>query len=955
MKLRRPRNPSGLASASEMHDRGPDHMALIVTTIIGLGCTGAAFYLARAWETERHQVQFEMLANERHQELQRAINGSLEVLHSLASFFLGSRYVERAEFRTFVAGALARRPEIFSLQWRPRVLAAERPAFEARVRAEGFPHFEIRDATAARRVVRAPERPEYFPLLYGEPLHHNLAMLGLDQSDDPEHRSVLRDRLLRSARTAMAVAAGGMDVYERWSEARDPFEIVVFLPVYGNDPTPQSEEQRIGRLAGFVAAILRVGRLLEGTLRGYPASGLDIVALAEPPQALAEASDGRGSGSVGRAGSALPEGRQDHGLGWKRTVHIAGRTLSLLYLASDPHPGAPIAWAAAASVLLLFAVTNGFLWSSLRRTREIQGLATELSGEVTERERSERSLRESEARLQRQNAALLDLASEPFLQSQDAGETMRRIAERVASTLEAARVSLWRFTDGDSKLECVHLFEREINRHSSGQVRTAADYPAYFGALREGRVLAAHDARGDPRTRELADSYLVPFGVTSRLDAPLRLGDALVGVISHEHTGAERRWTLDEQSFAGSVADLVSLASEAWQHSRARGALERSEERYRSLVTAISQIVWTLSPSGEATAPVPSWEAFTGQHEGGGLGMAWLAAIHPEDRERIARHWLDPATQMKGLDEAEFRLRRHDGVYRLMQARAAPVREADGSIREWVGACWDITAQREAERALARSHLDLERRVAERTRELQAANERLQGLDRLKSEFLATMSHELRTPLNSIIGFTGLLQRGIAGPVNEEQHKQLSMVYASGKHLLTLINDLLDLSRIESGRMELARECLRAEEVVTEVVQVLAPMAAQKDIGISTEIARAIPEVYGDRKRVFQILLNLASNAVKFTERGEVRIACRADGAVLEMSVTDTGIGIKPENMELLFEAFRQVEGSARRRYEGTGLGLHLSRRLARLLGGDIRAESEYGKGSRFILSLPLA
>jgi PAS domain S-box-containing protein len=949
----KPRNPSDLASASGMHDRGRDHLALIVTTIIGLGCTGGSFYLARAWETERHQVQFEKLANERHQELQRAINGSLEVLYSLASFFLGSPYVERAEFRTFVAGALARRPEIFSLQWRPRVLAAERPAFEARVRAEGFPHFEVRDATAAGRVVRAPERPEYFPILYGEPLHHNLAMLGLDQSDDPEHRRVLDDRLRRSAHTAMPVAGGGLDVYERWSEVRDPFEIVVFLPVYGNDATPQSEEQRVGRLAGFVTAILRVGRLLEGTLRGYPASGLDIVVLDEPPQAPAEASDGRGSRSVGRASSALPEESQDRGLSWKRTVHIAGGTLSLLYLASDP-PGTPIAWGAAASVLLLFAVTNGFLWSSLRRTREIQGLATELSGEITERERSERSLRESEARLQRQTAALLDLASEPFLRPQDAGEMMRRTTERVACTLEAARVSLWRFTDGDSKLECVHFFEREGNRHSSGQVLTVADYPTYFGALREGRVLAAHDARRDPRTRELVDSYLVPFGVTSMLDAPLRLGDALIGVICHEHTGAERRWTLDEQSFAGSVADLVSLAYALWEHSRTRSALERSEERYRSLVTAISQIVWTLSPSGEATVPVPSWEAFTGQHDGGGLGMGWLAAIHPEDRERIARHWLDPATQMKGLDEAEFRLRRHDGVYCLMQARAAPVREADGSIREWVGACWDITEQREAERALARSHLELERRVVDRTRELRAANERLQELDRLKSEFLATMSHELRTPLNSIIGFTGILQQGIAGPVNEEQHKQLSMVYTSAKHLLTLINDLLDLSRIESGRMEFARDWLRAEEVVTEVVQVLAPMAAQKDIGISAEIPRDIPEIYGDRKRVFQILLNLANNAVKFTERGEVQIACRADGAVLEMSVTDTGIGIKPENMELLFEAFRQVEGSAQRRYEGTGLGLHLSRRLAKLLGGDIRAESEYGKGSRFILSLPL-
>ncbi len=268
----------------------------------------------------------------------------------------------------------------------------------------------------------------------------------------------------------------------------------------------------------------------------------------------------------------------------------------------------------------------------------------------------------------------------------------------------------------------------------------------------------------------------------------------------------------------------------------------------------------------------------------------------------------------------------------------------------------NIELEQERKQAVAelrRAHEELEAKVTERTRDLARANRELQEMDRLKSEFLATMSHELRTPLNSIIGFTGIILKGLAGEINQEQEKQLSLVYGSANHLLNLINDLLDLSRIESGKMEVFVTDFRIEEVVSEVAQTLEPMISQKGLQLVTDLTGGIPEISSDRKKIFQILLNLVNNAVKFTDKGEIRVNCTMADHNLVVRVSDTGIGIEQEKMACLFEAFRQIDGSAQRRYEGAGLGLYLCRKLVTLLGGTIGATSEHGQGSCFTFSLP--
>lgn len=562
--------------------------------------------------------------------------------------------------------------------------------------------------------------------------------------------------------------------------------------------------------------------------------------------------------------------------------------------------------------------------------------------DITERKQSQEALQIRENARRKQSQTLVQLARSKTFQDGNLNAALREITEAAARTLLVQRVGIWLYNDQHTTIECIDLYDVRTKEHTCGKSLLKANYHDYFQALESERSIAAHDAINDERTQEFSQSYLSVLGIRSVLDAPIWLGGRLVGVVSHENFGEIRQWTLEEENFASSIADFVALAMEASERNAAQEALRQSEAQFRAIFERSSIGIGLIDMKAKIVDANPvlcqmlgysrqelhgkRFTDYFSQKRGDlELYRQLISGIPRESERTVERQRL----------EMERLFLQKDGGLVWTQLSVSIIPDSNGVPEFFLAMIEDISDRKETEMKLRAS---------------QAAAE---AGSRAKSEFLATMSHELRTPLNAIMGLSQLLQQEMVGSLNDKQKEYINCVYNSGEHLLALINDILDLSKVEAGKEELLLLPIVVPDLCNSVISTVYDQAVDKGLQLTMDIDAKADICIADERRIKQMLLNLLSNAIKFTPVGQVSLEVKKISEGITFTVADTGIGIDANHFQFLFEPFKQLDSRLNRQYEGTGLGLALTRKLARLHGGEVTVESTLGKGSRFTLFLP--
>lgn len=466
---------------------------------------------------------------------------------------------------------------------------------------------------------------------------------------------------------------------------------------------------------------------------------------------------------------------------------------------------------------------------------------------------------------------------------------------------------------------------------------------------------------------------IIKEGIKSIVAVPLFANDHTIGILYIDDF-KPRNWTQREIEF---ITLLGIQAAYAIEKFRLIETISKTQNYLKNVLDNSADIIITTDTEGKIVEFNRGASRILGYSKDEIIGTkAEKLWVRPEQRQDILK-----ILEKEGyVSNYETQLITKSGQIIDVSLTLSYILSSQKGILGTVGISKDITEKKKLERAIEERNLELrelneklEAKVIERTRELEKANRELERSNRLKSQFIATMSHELRTPLNSILGFSELLMDEVFGTLTEKQKKYANNIYSSGSHLLQLINNILDIAKIESGKMELYYEAFSVRNAISEVETVIKPLSEKKKQNLVVVVDNNISIIKADKVKFKQILYNLLSNAVKFTPDGgsiflEAELLdsdnisyfvknlgiCPNNENCLKISVTDTGIGIKKEDHEKIFSEFEQVDSSFSRRYEGTGLGLALTKKLVELHGGEISVESEEGKGSKFTVILPL-
>ncbi|HSZ82005.1 MAG TPA: ATP-binding protein [Polyangia bacterium] len=534
---------------------------------------------------------------------------------------------------------------------------------------------------------------------------------------------------------------------------------------------------------------------------------------------------------------------------------------------------------------------------------------------------------------------------------------------------------LWEVEEGERFLRCVDIWHADDFQAADYlKLRRVTQLARDVGL--PGRVWHRHLPLWIPDMSEEPNLPLAAFRAEVNLRGafaiPLRNGPAVIGVMAF--FSRELREANDDH--LSMLSALGGQIGQFMERKRVEQGLRDSEERYRSMIGALDEGIILVDAERRVFATNASAESILGLPASDMVG-APAARPFPDavfdDGTRVGGDlpFLQALNTGEPRQNVVFKITRVDGRTVWISMNAQPIVRFEGKAPYAAMASFtDISARRAAEELLLSAHAELESRVDKRTSQLTEANQRLQSeieereraqremrlakeladtANQAKSAFLANMSHELRTPLNAVIGFSELLEQEIFGDLNDKQTAYVGNVLVSGRHLLQLVNDILDISKVEAGRMDLAYELTPIGSIVDVVRGVIQAVATKKGINLEVSVPDNLPDVQVDPGRIKQVLYNLISNAIKFTPRGGVvRLSAEAAGEYIVVKVADTGVGIARADFGRLFREFEQLPQPGGVRPEGTGLGLALTKRLVELHGGKVEVESELGKGSTF-------
>ncbi len=568
------------------------------------------------------------------------------------------------------------------------------------------------------------------------------------------------------------------------------------------------------------------------------------------------------------------------------------------------------------------------------QTAHLRLTNAKLHDEIAQRRLAQDESRQREERLKRQNAVLVELSRSDRIAGGDLPAALREIAQAAAETLAVERVGIWLFDEGRGRIECVELFQRHDGQHQQGKALTAADYPEYFKALEAGRTVAAHSAMTDPRTAEFTESYLKPLGISSMLDAIVRLGELSVGVVCHEHVGPERNWSVEEQAFAGSIADFVALALQASERRKVEHSLQRQRAFLRQVIDTTPHMIFAKDREGRFTLVN---EAVA---EAYGSTVANITGKKDEDfnpnPEEVAHFRKDDLEVMNSRREkhiAEEVITDNRGHVRWLATVKRPIIDESGVANQVLGVATDITAMRETAAKLRQLNQELHRK----NRELE--------------EYASIAAHDLKRPAVALHGLLSLIREDAGEAIDAESRENLELALRECERMEHLIAELSSLSRAERLPLTVVRAPL--EEVLQRCVARFQHQAAARDVVLSVSCDEGV--VHVSRRHVEEALANLVENALVHgcPKAGcEVRVTGTLNGATARVSVADNGPGIGPEEQRAVFELFQR--GSQSDATPGTGVGLFAVTRLMSQIGGRVELQSQPGRGAMFTLVFPV-